>query len=419
MASTSWFLSGNAGTNPASNFLGTTDTEPLVVKTGGAERLRVDTNGNVGIATTNPGHPLHLAVGKTLRIEGGTSASDNADYFSFGGNGNFGIDAPGIPNGRFAVLNSGSVGIGAANPYSQLHLRKDIGGGALGPSLTLMNGAGGAGAGASIDFDGYDPGNANPPAARIQSIDDGDYSSHIAFLAKTPGAVNNRLVENLRINSNGNVGIGTSSPASKLDINGFVNATGLNIGGLSVDSQGNVGIALDQYDVQRDGEPLSPLVVHGDIRIKGSGNLRVFGGDVLLEGADCAEDFDAAGEQLPDPGSVVVIDESGALRESTEAYDKKVAGIVSGAGEYRHGLVLDKRTSDEGRIPVALMGKVFCKVDAQYSPIEVGDLLTSSPTPGHAMKAMDSLRAFGCVMAKALRPLREGRGMIPVLIALQ
>jgi hypothetical protein len=49
----------------------------------------------------------------------------------------------------------------------------------------------------------------------------------------------------------------------------------------------------------------------------------------------------------------------------------------------------------------------------------VGDLLTTSPTPGHAMKATDPLRAFGAVLGKALLPLRSGQGLIPVLIAMQ
>ena len=65
------------------------------------------------------------------------------------------------------------------------------------------------------------------------------------------------------------------------------------------------------------------------------------------------------------------------------------------------------------------MGKVFCKVDAQFGAIEVGDLLTTSPTPGHAMKANDPLKAFGSVIGKALRTLKEGQGLIPILIALQ
>jgi hypothetical protein len=68
---------------------------------------------------------------------------------------------------------------------------------------------------------------------------------------------------------------------------------------------------------------------------------------------------------------------------------------------------------------VAVVGKVYCKVDAQYAPIEVGDLLTTSPTPGHAMKADDPLRAFGAVIGKALRGLQSGQGLVPILVALQ
>ena len=51
--------------------------------------------------------------------------------------------------------------------------------------------------------------------------------------------------------------------------------------------------------------------------------------------------------------------------------------------------------------------------------IEIGDLLTTSPTPGHAMKADDPLKAFGTVIGKALRPLAAGQGLLPILIALQ
>ena len=45
-------------------------------------------------------------------------------------------------------------------------------------------------------------------------------------------------------------------------------------------------------------------------------------------------------------------------------------------------------------MPIALIGKVYCKVDANYSSIEIGDLLTTSDTPGYAMKAADPLKAF-------------------------
>lgn len=140
--------------------------------------------------------------------------------------------------------------------------------------------------------------------------------------------------------------------------------------------------------------------------------------DVIL-GADCAEEFDVVATEEIEPGTVMVLDEHGALRPSQQAYDKKVAGVISGAGSYRPGIILDKKESSEERMPVALVGKVYCKVDAQNAPIEVGDLLTTSPTLGHAMKADDPFKAFGSVIGKALRPLEAGRGMIPILIALQ
>ena len=148
------------------------------------------------------------------------------------------------------------------------------------------------------------------------------------------------------------------------------------------------------------------------------GNVTVTG-DIYLPGADCAEQFDVGEAEQIEPGTVVVVGHEGVLRRSQNAYDKKVAGVISGAGEYRSGIVLDKQAGADNRLPVALVGKVYCKVDAQYSPIDVGDLLTSSPTPGHAMKAEDPLKAFGAVIGKALRPWRSGCGLIPILIALQ
>ena len=141
-------------------------------------------------------------------------------------------------------------------------------------------------------------------------------------------------------------------------------------------------------------------------------------GDVRLAGADCAENFDVAEAQALEPGMVMVIGDEERLHQCTEAYDKRVAGVISGAGDCRPGIVLGSRQSQNKRMPVALTGKVFCKVDARYASVSVGDLLTTSPTPGHAMKATDPLQAFGAVIGKALRPLTEGQGLIPILIAL-
>ena len=71
------------------------------------------------------------------------------------------------------------------------------------------------------------------------------------------------------------------------------------------------------------------------------------------------------------------------------------------------------------RMPIALIGKVYCKVDADFAVVHVGDLLTTSPTRGYAMKADDPQKAFGAVIGKALKSMSHGQGLIPILIALQ
>lgn len=115
----------------------------------------------------------------------------------------------------------------------------------------------------------------------------------------------------------------------------------------------------------------------------------------------------------------MVLDDDGNVRSSTTAYDKRVAGVVSGAGSCRPGIILNRQADRGWRRPLALVGKVFCKVDATNEPVSVGDLLTTSATPGHAMKAADPLQAFGAVLGKALRPLKDGCSLIPILVALQ
>jgi hypothetical protein len=142
-------------------------------------------------------------------------------------------------------------------------------------------------------------------------------------------------------------------------------------------------------------------------------------GDIVLQNADCAEEFEILDPEHAEPGTVMVIGERGGLRMSEQAYDKRVAGVISGANELRPGIVLGRKPSTGARCPVALVGKVFCKVDAHYGAIEVGDLLTSSPTPGHAMRTSDALRSVGAVLGKALLRFEMGQGVIPILVALQ
>jgi hypothetical protein len=153
----------------------------------------------------------------------------------------------------------------------------------------------------------------------------------------------------------------------------------------------------------------------GDVRV--TKNITV-DGDITLSNADCAEDFDVV-DPAADPGAVMVLGGCGSLEPCTAPYDRRVVGVVSGAGSFRPGVILDRAGHVPNRKPIALMGKVFCKVDASYGAVGAGDLLTTSPTSGHAMKAADPALAFGCVIGKALAPLPDGQGLLPVLVALQ
>jgi hypothetical protein len=142
-------------------------------------------------------------------------------------------------------------------------------------------------------------------------------------------------------------------------------------------------------------------------------------GDIQLINEDCAEDFEVSSTEDIAPGTVMVLDDEGALRRSQRSYDRRVAGVVSGAGDFRPAVILGRYPGRGRTVPIALLGKTYCKVDARNSPIAVGDLLTTASTPGCAMRAGDQNKAFGAVIGKALRPLADGLGLIPILIALQ
>lgn len=149
-------------------------------------------------------------------------------------------------------------------------------------------------------------------------------------------------------------------------------------------------------------------------------------GEIRMIGADVAEQFSVP--LYVQPGTVMVIDDSGALAVSSGAYDRRVAGVVAGAGHYRPALVLDSEGINESqcaaegstqRRAISLIGKAYCRVDASGQPISVGDLLTTAEVPGCAMRATERERAFGAVLGKALEPLSEGTGLISILVSLQ
>jgi len=142
----------------------------------------------------------------------------------------------------------------------------------------------------------------------------------------------------------------------------------------------------------------------------------------ITGGADLAEPFEVSGESIIQPGTIVAIDpaNAGQLKMATSAYDKTVAGIVSGAGNIKPGMVMGQDGSiASGEHPVALTGRVYAKVDAQYGAIQPGDLLTTSDTPGHAMRVTDISQAQGAIIGKAMTSLEEGKGLVLVLVSLQ
>jgi hypothetical protein len=177
----------------------------------------------------------------------------------------------------------------------------------------------------------------------------------------------------------GNVGIGTSAPSEKLDVTGNAKFSG--------EVTANVVTVLGGSDVA---EPYHVAPVH-DVK--------------------------------PIAGMLVTIDPDkvGQMRVASRAYDSTVAGIISGANGINPGITLrQKGTVADGEFPVASIGRVWCWCDADASgEIKAGDLLTTSDTPGHAMKAADKERRDGAVIGKAMSSLKSGKGLVLVLVSLK
>ena len=243
------------------------------------------------------------------------------------------------------------------------------------------------------------------------------------------------------ITSQGDVGVKTTAPATAFHVNGQSlwltggDGAGLNrsLAGkglrLYFDADGDFA-AIFAYDYP--GKRPKNLVLNEDTaganvgigtrspreKLEVKGNIMVTG-DVKLEGADCAEHFNVDDASTLESGTVMIIGDEERLCQCVRPYDRRVAGVLSGAGGCRPGIVLGTQPCDADRLPLALTGKVYCKVDAAYGAIAIGDLLTTSATQGHAMKAADATRAFGAVLGKALRPVATGTALIPVLVSLQ
>lgn len=138
-----------------------------------------------------------------------------------------------------------------------------------------------------------------------------------------------------------------------------------------------------------------------------------------ITGADLAEQFPVS--ETIEPGMLVAIDpvNEGKLCLARGAYNRAVAGVASGANDFSVGAILGSRPESEDGPPIALAGRVYVWVDADVAPIKPGDMLTTSNTPGHAMKVKDYAAAQGAIIGKAMGSLESGKGLVLVLVNLQ
>src|SRR5262245_47831650 len=139
----------------------------------------------------------------------------------------------------------------------------------------------------------------------------------------------------------------------------------------------------------------------------------------ITGGSDVAEHFEVTdGIQ---PGMVVAIDprNPGKLTIARGSYNRNAAGVISGANNLSAGMVLPDPTGAKNSALVTLSGRVWVYCDAGRNAIKPGDLLTTSDTPGHAMKVTNYAKAQGTTIGKALTGLKSGRGLVLVLASLQ
>ena len=250
--------------------------------------------------------------------------------------------------------------------------------------------------------------------------------------------------ERMRITDTGNIGIGTTNPDAKLHSistdmakpgvfgenlstghgvygkSAFVGVYGEGQRGIFAKSNSMFGIYSDAPKNYFSGNvgigttnPQKALDVAGWTRTE---VLEITGG------SDLAEPFNISLADSVEPGMVVCIDPEnpGELEISRRSYDRRVAGIISGAGGINPGMIMGQNgTKADGSTPVALTGRVYCLVDASNGSIEPGDLLTTSDIPGHAMKVTDYTKAQGAIIGKAMSSLEQGQGLVLVLVTLQ
>lgn len=361
-------------------------------------RMTILPSGNVGIGTNNPQGVLDLAAGTSSYVRIDSAFGDL--HVNGGTDGIFGVHNEGAAGGRtefigqgiprMAILNTGNVGIGTSTPGFPLNFANS-----LGDKISLW--------GQSGNHYGFGIQNGQMQihtdvSAAFISFGFGQ-SAAFTETARLRNAAGTRF----EVFAQDGLGITGFQPYMTLVDTNAGNARGrIQCAGGDVFIYTESGVATG----------VAPL------RIRNSDGATIV--KVLeITGADLAEKFPSS-EKL-EPGMVTAIDaaNAGKLCLARGEYNRCVAGVVSGANDFAVGAVLGNLPGSEDAPPIALSGRVYVWCDASSGPIQPGDLLTTSGTPGHAMKAVDRDRSHGAVIGKAMGSLESGRGMVLVLVNLQ
>jgi len=397
--------------------------------------------GNVGIGSATPAARLFV-VSPTASALDNTAAfwapaiGPDASHVHYGTTGDWFIRSA-SRSGKVVLQDyGGNVGIGTINPTDKLDVRGNL---VLDPgsSPALFTSV------SAVEQNRYLHLLNSPNFLSASGLKAGGVLVADSFGFADPGK--NHLVVK------GNVGIGTAvyDFSSKLTVDGqdALYITGFQPFLTLADSSANVGVSPPRRYMQVIGDDLHFLYrsgcttlpcpnVQGHMTIKGNGNVGIgtttpqakldVAGTIrsqvltITGGADIAEPFKLSSGDIP-KGAVVVIDEQnpGHLKLSTASYDTRVAGVVSGANGIKPGISLHQEGVVEGGENVALSGRVYVQADAATGAIKPGDLLTTSETPGHAMKVLDHTKAQGAILGKAMSSLKEGKGTVLMLVTLQ
>lgn len=303
---------------------------------------------------------------------------------------------------RFRITAAGNVGIGTQNPAAKLQ----VAGGQIRATDNSGNGVRMSDDGTGAFFMAL----TSSDMARNLTVKSQNLFFHTGL----------SYSEKMRIDQNGNVGIGTSSPASKLDVAGEIRAGG----GIRF-ADGTVQTTANQSGTGGGGVTSAANISAGQFGQNTGGGNYTFSGNVTVNGIINAKYQDLAewvpAEDVLPAGTVVILSatQSNHVKASGQAYDTRVAGVIS----EKPGLALGE--GGPGKVLVATTGRVRVKVDASRGPIAIGDLLVTSDIPGVAMKSEPlnvggaAIHRPGTLIGKALEPLAKGKGEILVLLSLQ